>query len=163
MEQLKDAVALLADGMRAAYEKRAAGVSDKDAAAQLGLSVGTYQKRVSRANAAVKAAMAQPATEQTTAPETETPASDAATVRPDDQASVAAAKESAKGDKPKGKPGRKPLVTKFDVDKAVAMYQEGAKVTDIAVAMGYPKGHGQNRVRLALMARGVYGKLLEKK
>jgi hypothetical protein len=215
----KDAVAKLAEGMRAAYELRASGVPDKDAAAKLGLSVGSYQKRVSRAHASVKAAMAQPATDTPTAPETETPAPDAATVskvtalpgaanvlglasaitglsttelvdaaidpakqpealrkiaenareemqgtviqtdasatvNPGDPASVAV----ALGDKKK--PGRKPMQgTNFDVDKAVELYMAGTKVTDIAVAMGYPKNHGQNRVRMALMAKGVYGKL----
>ncbi len=40
--------------------------------------------------------------------------------------------------------------------KAVQMYQNGRKVVNIAVAMGYERGHGQNRVRAALTKAGIY-------
>jgi hypothetical protein len=40
--------------------------------------------------------------------------------------------------------------------RAVALYQEGKKVSEIAVALGYERGHGQNRVASALIAAGVY-------
>ncbi|MFB3917257.1 MAG: hypothetical protein ACE14M_11045 [Terriglobales bacterium] len=40
--------------------------------------------------------------------------------------------------------------------RAVALYQEGKKVSEIAVALGYERGHGQNRVANALIAAGVY-------
>jgi hypothetical protein len=45
---------------------------------------------------------------------------------------------------------------KFNPDRAVRMYQGGKRVVDIAVAFGYPRGHGQNRVTNALIKAGVY-------
>lgn len=36
------------------------------------------------------------------------------------------------------------------------MYRAGKRVTDIAQAVGYPQGHGQNRVRGLLMKAGIY-------
>lgn len=44
----------------------------------------------------------------------------------------------------------------FDPELAVKMYQAGRKVVDIAVTMGYARGHGQNRVVSALRKAGVY-------
>jgi hypothetical protein len=44
----------------------------------------------------------------------------------------------------------------FDTAKAVALYQQGQKIVDIAVALGYPRGSGNNRTRAALKAAGVY-------
>jgi hypothetical protein len=44
----------------------------------------------------------------------------------------------------------------FDADKCVAMYKAGSRVVDIAVAMGYERGHGQNRVRRVLLKAGIY-------
>ena len=44
----------------------------------------------------------------------------------------------------------------FDTAKAVALYQQGIKIPAIAVALGYPKGQGQNRTRAALRLAGVY-------
>lgn len=55
------------------------------------------------------------------------------------------AKKTRKG---RGKP--------FDVDKAIALYKEKVTVPNIAVALGYKPGQGQNRTRAALRAAGVY-------
>jgi hypothetical protein len=44
----------------------------------------------------------------------------------------------------------------FDPDKCVAMYKSGSRVVDIAVAMGYERGYGQNRVRNVLLKAGIY-------
>lgn len=44
----------------------------------------------------------------------------------------------------------------FSPARAVAMYQAGSKVVDIAVAMGYERGQGQNRTRTALIKASVY-------
>ncbi len=44
----------------------------------------------------------------------------------------------------------------FDADAVVRLYNTGQKVVDIAVAMGYPRGHGQNRVTTVLRKAGVY-------
>lgn len=62
----------------------------------------------------------------------------------------------------KAKPGEIVVVyatqssTPFDTAKAVALYQQGQKIVDIAVALGYPRGQGNNRTRAALKAAGVY-------
>lgn len=45
--------------------------------------------------------------------------------------------------------------TGFDAAKAVELYKAGTKVVDIAVALGYERGQGQNRTRAALKAAGV--------
>jgi hypothetical protein len=58
-----------------------------------------------------------------------------------------------------GKPGRKSKLPGFDAALAVKLYLEGKKVIDIAVACGYPKGQGNNRVRQALEKAGVYKKV----
>lgn len=44
----------------------------------------------------------------------------------------------------------------WDAAKVVEMYQAGTRVVDIAVAFGYARGQGQNRVRKALVTAGVY-------
>lgn len=44
----------------------------------------------------------------------------------------------------------------FDAARCVELYKSGKRVVDIAVAMGYNRGHGQNRVRAALVKAGVY-------
>jgi predicted SprT family Zn-dependent metalloprotease len=46
----------------------------------------------------------------------------------------------------------------WDAARVVELYSAGTKVPDIAVALGYERGHGQNRVRAALMKAGVYKK-----
>ena len=43
----------------------------------------------------------------------------------------------------------------FDATKCVEMFKANAKIVDIAVAMGYPRGSGQNRVRAALAKAGL--------
>jgi len=44
----------------------------------------------------------------------------------------------------------------FDITKAVELFKQGMKVVDIAVALGYPRGQGNNRTRKALREAGVY-------
>lgn len=44
----------------------------------------------------------------------------------------------------------------FDAALAVHLYNQGTRVVDIAVAMGYERGHGQNRTVIALKKAGVY-------
>lgn len=60
-----------------------------------------------------------------------------------------------KADVPKGKPGR-PSPVELDVNKVIKLYQQGTKVVDIAEAVGYKRATGQNRIRTALMAAGIY-------
>ena len=61
--------------------------------------------------------------------------------------------------KKSGKPGKaKRFDVNFSVKRAVALYDrgKGKSVSEIAQALGYPKGHGNNRVANALIAAGVY-------
>lgn len=44
----------------------------------------------------------------------------------------------------------------FSAKRAVALCRSGRRVVDIAVAMGYERGSGKNRVRNALVKAGVY-------
>jgi hypothetical protein len=45
---------------------------------------------------------------------------------------------------------------KFSATRAVKLYQSGKSVPQIALAMGYPPGTGNNRTRAALVKAGVY-------
>ena len=47
---------------------------------------------------------------------------------------------------------------KFSVPRVVNLYArgQGKTVSEIAQALGYPKGHGNNRVANALIKAGVY-------
>jgi hypothetical protein len=45
---------------------------------------------------------------------------------------------------------------KFDPKKVVALYRTGKSVAQIAHAMGYPKGSGNNRTRNVLIKAGLY-------
>ncbi|MGO9648945.1 MAG: hypothetical protein ACLPOO_12920 [Terriglobales bacterium] len=45
---------------------------------------------------------------------------------------------------------------KFDVRRIVKQFKAGKNVSEIAQAIGYPKGHGQNRTRAALVKAGVH-------
>jgi predicted SprT family Zn-dependent metalloprotease len=47
-------------------------------------------------------------------------------------------------------------VIAFNATDAVRLYQAGKRIVDIAVSFGYARGHGQNRVRAALIKAGVY-------
>jgi hypothetical protein len=47
-------------------------------------------------------------------------------------------------------------VKDFDSAKAVELYKAGHTVRQIAVALGYPVGHGSNRVARSLISAGVY-------
>jgi hypothetical protein len=47
---------------------------------------------------------------------------------------------------------------KFDVKRIVRLYRARKNVSQIAQAIGYPVGHGQNRTRAALVMAGVYKK-----
>ena len=50
----------------------------------------------------------------------------------------------------------KEMTPKQFAARAVRMYQAGNSVADIAVRLGYERGHGQNRVANALVKAGVY-------
>jgi hypothetical protein len=47
---------------------------------------------------------------------------------------------------------------KFNVKRIVRLYKAGKNLSQIAQAVGYPAGHGQNRTRAALVFAGVYKK-----
>lgn len=48
-----------------------------------------------------------------------------------------------------------PTVKQFAA-RAIRLYKAGKRVSDIAVALGYERGHGQNRVAAALVKAGIY-------
>jgi hypothetical protein len=50
----------------------------------------------------------------------------------------------------------KEMTPKQFAARAVRLYQAGNTVADIAVKLGYERGHGQNRVANALVKAGVY-------
>jgi hypothetical protein len=52
---------------------------------------------------------------------------------------------------------------KFDVKRIVRLYKAGNNVSQIAQAIGYPAGHGNNRTRTALEKAGVYKKPAQRK
>lgn len=54
------------------------------------------------------------------------------------------------------KPVKKQKRRPFDSPRAEALYRAGWRVVDIAVALGYQRGHGQNSVRRYLLMAGVY-------
>jgi hypothetical protein len=45
---------------------------------------------------------------------------------------------------------------KFDVKRIVRLFKAGKNVSQIAQALGYPAGHGNNRTRAALKKERVY-------
>jgi len=47
---------------------------------------------------------------------------------------------------------------KFDLTRIKRLYAAGKNVSQIAQAIGYPKGAGNNRTRAALVKAGVYKK-----
>lgn len=47
---------------------------------------------------------------------------------------------------------------KFDTARIIALHKEGKNVSQIAQAIGYPKGHGNNRTRRVLVAAGLVSK-----
>lgn len=47
---------------------------------------------------------------------------------------------------------------KFDVARIKRLYRAGKNVSQIALAIGYPAGHGNNRTRNAFIKAGVYKK-----
>jgi hypothetical protein len=47
---------------------------------------------------------------------------------------------------------------KFDAARIIALHKDGKNVSQIAQAIGYPKGHGNNRTRRVLVAAGLLGK-----
>jgi hypothetical protein len=51
-------------------------------------------------------------------------------------------------------PGR--FTNTFNAERAVRLYRTGMSVTKIALMFGYPPQHGNNRVRRALIAAGMY-------
>lgn len=44
---------------------------------------------------------------------------------------------------------------KFDPARIIALHKEGKNVSQIAQAIGYPKGHGNNRTRRVLEQAGL--------
>jgi len=50
---------------------------------------------------------------------------------------------------------------KFDVKRIARLYKSGKNVSQIAQALGYPKGHGQNRTRVALTGGPAFRVLCE--
>ena len=45
---------------------------------------------------------------------------------------------------------------KFNVARIVKLYKGGKNVSQIAQAIGYPAGHGNNRTRAALVKARIY-------
>ena len=45
---------------------------------------------------------------------------------------------------------------RFSITRIVKLYKAGKNVSQIAQAIGYPQGHGQNRTRAALVKAGAY-------
>jgi hypothetical protein len=45
---------------------------------------------------------------------------------------------------------------KMDVSKIIALYKSGKPVSQIALALGFPKNCGHNRTRRVLIMAGVY-------
>ena len=43
----------------------------------------------------------------------------------------------------------------FNVERICKLFKEGKNVSEIAQAIGYPKGHGNNRTRAALVKAGL--------
>lgn len=43
----------------------------------------------------------------------------------------------------------------FSIARIVKLFKSGKRVSEIARAVGYPRGHGQNRVNAALVKAGV--------
>lgn len=54
------------------------------------------------------------------------------------------------------KTGKPEIDSKKFAARAVKLYEAGKRVSDIAVLLGYERGHGQNRVAKALIAAGIY-------
>jgi colicin import membrane protein len=84
----------------------------------------------------------------------------AAKAKQDAKAAKKAEREAAKAAAAANAPAntddtRRARNTVFDAAKAVELYKAGTKVVDIAVALGYERGQGQNRTRAALKAAGV--------
>ena len=52
---------------------------------------------------------------------------------------------------------------KVDVSKIIALYKSGKPVSQIALAIGYPKNCGQNRTRRVLEQAGIYKRTTAKK
>ena len=55
-----------------------------------------------------------------------------------------------------GTSSKKYADVKFDPARIVALHKEGKNVSQIAQAIGYPKGHGNNGVRRVLLKAGIY-------
>jgi hypothetical protein len=65
------------------------------------------------------------------------------------------AKKAAKVSVKIGTTTEKYADVKFDPTKIVALHKEGKNVSQIAQAIGYPKGHGNNRTRRVLEQAGL--------
>lgn len=44
---------------------------------------------------------------------------------------------------------------KFSAERIIALHKEGKNVSQIAQAIGYPKGHGNNRTKRVLIQAGL--------
>lgn len=54
-----------------------------------------------------------------------------------------------------GTTSQKFAAVKFDPARIVALHKEGKNISQIAIALGYPKNCGQNRTRRVLVAAGL--------
>lgn len=73
-------------------------------------------------------------------------------------ASKKAKKKAAKVSVKIGTTTEKYAGVKFDAARIIALHKEGKNVSQIAQAIGYPKGHGNNRTRRVLEAAGLLSK-----
>jgi hypothetical protein len=73
-------------------------------------------------------------------------------------ASKKAKKKAAKVSVKVGTTTEKYSDVKFDPARIVALHKEGKNVSQIALAIGYPKGHGNNRTRRVLEQAGLLSK-----
>ncbi len=77
--------------------------------------------------------------------------------KPEKKAKPKTAKKAAHKPAKKAK-APKTYEVKFDVARIVRLYDrgKGKSVSEIAQAIGYPEGHGNNRVATCLIKEGVY-------
>jgi hypothetical protein len=70
---------------------------------------------------------------------------------------MAAAEKRRKPAEPKTKTGTPKKDPEKFAAECVRLYRAGTRhISDLAVAMGYPRGHGQNRCAAALIRNGLY-------
>ncbi len=69
---------------------------------------------------------------------------------------VAVAKEATKAAKERENPHKVAKDVDFNGQRILSLYASDKSVSEIAIAIGYPKGHGNNRVANFLVKAGVY-------